>query len=288
MKQILRMVLRNGALVWRSLGLPVPETLFKHLYKKGPFVMRLPAGQGSIRLMSWGNRVENEMFWRGWDGHEPKTRRWWARLALDADTILDIGANTGTFAFTAKGISPKATVHAFEPLARIADRMKQNIEISGLDVQVFQMAMADTPGELPIHDPGGPNAYSASLDANFLPGDKESYLVPVASIDSHCAAHGLTPDLIKIDVEGIEGRVLMGAEQTLRNARPNIICEWLGESEAHGSALTLLKKLGYATLDIDSQSLIDLSTARGFDDRNVLICPQDRLESLLQQKPLAR
>ncbi|MFZ5965200.1 FkbM family methyltransferase [Thalassococcus sp. BH17M4-6] len=285
-KEIIRSLARPPALALRALGVTPPEKVFRHLHKVGPFAIALPDGRGTLQLMSWGNRVENELFWRGWVGHEPDVMRWWGRLSLDARTVLDVGANTGSFAFIAKALTPQATVHAFEPLARIADRLRENQRVSGLSVEIFQAAVADQTGELPIHDPGGANAYSASLDPNFLAGDKESYMVPVTTIDAHCATHDLTPDLIKIDVEGLEGRLLLGARDTLAKGQAVIVCEWTRNSDAHEAARDLLLSCGYVSLDPATGQTVDLDMGREHAERNVLLCPKDRVDVLKATGPL--
>ncbi len=286
MKELIRSLMRPPALAMRALSVTLPETVFKHLHKSGPFDIRLPEGRGTLTLMSWGDRVENELFWRGWIGHEPEVMRWWARLALDAKILLDIGANTGCFAFTAKALNPDATVHGFEPISRIAERIGKNCKISGLDVKCFQHAVADEVGEVPIHDPGGANAYSASLDVNFLPGHKESYPVPVITVDDHCARHGLKPDLIKVDVEGIEGRLLLGARQILRSSQPVIVCEWTRSSAEHDAARDLLEEMGYVVIDPATGEKTALDVGRDYDDRNVIFCPASRADALRSSGPL--
>ena len=80
--------------------------------------MVLPGGE-SLKLHSWANRVENELAWRGWNGHEPEERERWVQMLARPGDVLDIGANTGTFAFTAKAIQPSVRVVAFEPVQRI-------------------------------------------------------------------------------------------------------------------------------------------------------------------------
>lgn len=286
MKELIRTLVRPTALALRSAGITLPEKLFKHLHMRGTFDIKLPTGHGTLKLMSWGNRVENELFWRGWTGHEPEVMRWWARLALQSDTVLDVGANTGSFAFIAKALNPEATVHAFEPLTRIADMICENVRISGLDVTIFQAAVADQTGELPIYDPGGANAYSASLDANFLAGKKDSYMVPVTTIDAHCAAYGLTPDLIKIDVEGIEGRVLLGAREALGRGKAVILCEWTPPSKAHDRARALLDETDYVALDPATFEPVDLMSDRMHEDRNVVLCPTSRVKATRAFGPL--
>lgn len=285
-KNFFRNIIRELAIIMRYIGIIPPELVFQHLYRKGPFTVQLPQKYGSMRLMSWGDKLENKLFWLGWDGQEPNERRWWGRAALDASCVLDIGANTGTYGFFAKALSPNATVHAFEPIARIAALAEENREISGLNVTVFQMAVADQEGELPIYDPGGANAYSASLDAGFLPGNKDSYLVPVTTIDAHCAAHNLDPDLIKIDVEGVEGKVLVGAEQVLARKRAIVLCEWRGQSEDHAKARNLLERMDYACIDLEFGKVISLEDGREHDERNIMLCPTDHVAALLESGPL--
>ena len=286
MKELVRSLMRPPALAMRGLGLTPPETVFKHLHRTGPFDIRLPKSRRTFTLMSWGERVENELFWRGWIGHEPEVMRWWARLALQSKAVLDIGANTGCFAFMAKALNPEATVHAFEPVARIAERIGENCSVSGLDVEVFQKAVANEVAELMIHDPGGTNAYSASLDVNFLPGDKESYLVPVTTIDNHCAEVSLQPDLIEVDVEGIEGRLLLGARQTLMDCCPVIVCEWTRNSAEHDAARELLANAGYAVIDPATGQQTTLDVGREHDERNVIFCPKEQVEELRALGPL--
>jgi len=281
MKELFRSLARPFALTMRAKGFTPPESLFKHLHERGPFDIQLPEDRGRLRLMSWGNRVENELFWRGWVGHEPEVMRWWARLALEARVVLDIGANTGSFAYIAKALNREATVDAFEPLAQIADMLRENGIVSGLDVSIFQVAVADQMGELPIHHPGGANAFSASLDPDFLEIETASYLVPVTTIDAHCSVRCLVPDLIRIDVEGVEGNLILGVRETLTEGNAVVVCKCTGRSEAHEAAQALLVEANYVAIDPLTGKRAALSDGHDHQNRNVLLCPASRVEELL-------
>ena len=117
-----------------------PEWVFRHLHFVGTFDVRLP-NRSVLKLQSWGNRVENELAWRGWDGHERDERRCWAAMVEAGGDVLDVGANTATFAITAKALSPESRVFAFEPLTRVAKRARYNARVSGLDVDVICAAV---------------------------------------------------------------------------------------------------------------------------------------------------
>ncbi|MEM9256700.1 MAG: FkbM family methyltransferase [Pseudomonadota bacterium] len=264
-----------------KLGYVPPERLFKHLHFMGPFDISLPNGE-PLTLYSWGNRVENELAWRGWDGHEPHERRCWATMVLNARDILDIGANTGTFAFTAKGLNPDSRVFAFEPIQRVAEKTRGNVSVSGLDVTVVESAVARERGNLPIYDPGGENVYSASLDAQFIDTEKESYLVPVISIDEFCALNNADPEAIKLDVEGYEGEVLCGAQQLLARGRCVILCEWLGASKSHSEAQSILEACDYLALDVVQLEEVTLSETKSFEERNVVLVHRDRAQAFVQ------
>ncbi len=256
-------------------GYVPPERVFRHLHFTGPFNVTLPGGS-SLMLHSWGNRVENELAWRGWDGHETPERRRWAAMVAPGGDVLDIGANTATYALTAKALSPASRVHAIEPLARIAAMARQNAATAGLDVHVACLAFARDSGELPIYDPGGANAYSASLSPDFLPGEKSAYLVPVDSVDAYCREQGLDPLSIKIDVEGLEGDVICGAAGLLERGRCIILCEWLGSSESHREAQALLQERGYIALDVEDLAEVTLDMQRGFTQRNLILVHRSR------------
>lgn len=279
MKELIRLLLRIVFTPLRLLGVTPPEKVFRHLHRKGPFTVKLPGGV-TVSLQSWGNRVENELYWRGWRGHEPEVMARWVQFVAEQGDILDIGANTGTFAFVAKAISPSSKVVALEPLKRIGDLIEENRQVSGLDVILKRAAIADETGELPIHDPGGANAYSASLDVNFLAGDKDTYLVPVTTVDNLCEDFELSPRLIKMDVEGVEGRALMGAANLLARGECKIICEWAGSQDEHQKAISLLKQCDYVAVDLTTLEPVDLGETRGHRERNVLLIPKKQLQSL--------
>lgn len=269
-KTVIRAALRKGARALRAAG--IPKELINHLHFKGAFNVNLPNG-AKVKLMSRGDHVENEFFWRGWKGHEQETMPWWLSFASEGGDVLDIGANTAAFSVLAKGISPSSRVVACEPVARIAARARENAKISGFDVEVIETAVADDTGTVRIYDPGGDNAYSASLDAEYLPGDKNSYDVPVITVDRLCESMKLRPHLIKIDVEGAEGRVLLGARNTMMATGCRIICEWLGDKGSHRDSIEMLNELNYVSLDPSDLSVVALSESRIHLNRNIILVP---------------
>jgi hypothetical protein len=77
-------------------------------------------------------------------------------------------------------------------------------------------------------------------------GVRETQTVLTVSID-WLATQILAPDVIKIDAEGAELRILSGARELLASKRPRIICE-VGKENEDGVA-SLLGDLGYVLYD---------------------------------------
>ena len=136
--------------------------------------------------------------------------------------VLEIGANLGAHTvFLAKATGPQGVVHAFEPQRTIFQILCANIALNALNnVFTYQMAVGRERGIINV-----PNI-DYSVTQNFgglsLGNWREGYSVHVATIDSLplLACH-----FIKIDVEGMEGEVIAGAAQTIRQFRPVLYVE---------------------------------------------------------------
>lgn len=149
--------------------------------------------------------------------------------SLNPTVIYDIGANVGTWTLLAKAVLPTTRVHAFEPIEAHAEEYLRNTAALS-DVVLHQTALGTDTGSALIH------ITSVSDASSLLPLTEEGartwrlaearqQRVPVASLDEYVRRHVLpAPDLIKLDVQGYELKVLEGADVCLRQASA-IICE---------------------------------------------------------------
>jgi len=139
-----------------------------------------------------------------------------AAFAAQGRDVLDIGAHAGYYALT---LAPAARrVYAFEPDGRNLPGLRRNAARAGT-VEVVAKAVGRAPGRARF-DTGGDSAVS-HLSADS--GEE----VEVVSVDSFVAATpGCDPAVIKIDVEGFDLDVLLGAEATLSRCRPVVLTEF--------------------------------------------------------------
>ena len=135
--------------------------------------------------------------------------------------FLDVGANVGLYSYVARGRASR--VFAVEPHPGMAAALRRNF---GGDVEVLEYALSDHEGTAELHVPrheGGELTSRSSLEAEANPGFAEHQVgVELHRLDDL----SLPPlGLVKVDVEGHEKAVLVGAEATLARDRPALIVE---------------------------------------------------------------
>jgi FkbM family methyltransferase len=156
--------------------------------------------------------------------HEKEAFGLFCSMIMPSQTVVDIGANVGFYTLAAaRAVGPQGRVLAFEPEPRNCERIRRNLEANGHhNVTLCQMAVSDRSGRARLFL--GSDCGIHSLLRERASG--EALEVEVVSLDDYLERHDLTPDLIKIDAEGVELQVLRGMQRTLARF-PNmaVICE---------------------------------------------------------------
>jgi len=149
-------------------------------------------------------------------------------------TVFDVGAHVGFFSLAAGiRVGDAGRVVAFECAPDTAALLRRHVAYNHLGdrVTVVEKAVSDSDEGLRFF------AYRTSMASSMARANVESLnperlvepatelLVPAVTLDGFGATSGLRPDIIKIDVEGAELRVLRGCRHTLAAARPEVFCE---------------------------------------------------------------
>lgn len=151
------------------------------------------------------------------------------------DLFIDIGANSGAYSILATSVVGATTI-AVEPVLTSYKRLIANFELNGLASE--NIAMNVGLGSRP-----GTAIMTSSLDTRnqivLNQIDQPSLEVEITTLDH--ISKGLSPTLIKMDVEGWESEVIAGGMDTLRN--PNLMAIII---ELNGSG----KKFGFDEKEI--------------------------------------
>ena len=157
--------------------------------------------------------------------------------------FVDIGSHCGTWSVT-MGAARNADVVAFEAQAWLARLTRAGMALNDCNGVVHNVALSDTKGSTTMRLPKAVN-YS-TLTASISGGElietggasimdnnhviEEQGFIEIEVETRLLDSFWLEPDLIKIDVEGAELKVLRGAEITIAEHKPTILVEcWQDE-----------------------------------------------------------
>lgn len=136
--------------------------------------------------------------------------------------VVDVGAHKGLYSLPLHCMG--CTVYAFEPNADCAALLK-SWAAGKARVQVFEVGLSDVPGtaelKIPLDETGRKHIASASVCKDF------EGPFAIEKITLKCLDEFELPDVsfLKIDVEGLEDKVLRGAVETIRKHRPVMLIE---------------------------------------------------------------
>lgn len=146
------------------------------------------------------------------------------------DLFVDVGANVGSYTILAcSAVGAKG--YAFEPIPSTHSRLVENLRLNCLEQTVRHpnVGIGDQSGELLFTTDG--DTINHALAEGELCANTVS--VEVATLDAVLMDD--SPSLIKIDVEGFEKPVLLGAQSVLSNTSlHSVIMELNGSGERYG------------------------------------------------------
>jgi len=149
----------------------------------------------------------------------------------EGDTFVDVGANIGWFTLLGASIvGPAGRVLAIEP--NPSNLVCLSNSVIGNDftwVDVLPYAVGSEMATLRLLAGRGSNAYFDVEVPCVHDGWRDGSMVPVRTLDDLLVGLDRV-DVLKVDVEGAEGRLLDGAAHVLGVLRPSLLCELSPES----------------------------------------------------------
>ena len=159
---------------------------------------------------------------------ERAERIYYLEILREGMTVFDVGANVGelTLLFS-RFVGAGGSVHAFEPCGQAFGRLEAVCRAASLhNVRLNRLALAEdeSPVSLHVYDEAHMswNTRAARPLADYGIDVKPLAVeeAPATTLDLYCQRDGIgVIDLLKIDVEGAEFQVLVGARRMLRERR---------------------------------------------------------------------
>lgn len=179
---------------------------------------------------------------------EPQTTKLLVHFSTNAKNVIIAGAYFGDQAIpVAFNIKDSGVCHTFEPNKNNSDLIIENAGLNGLNnVLINNLALWNKSGEKLVFE--GEDALASTITAN---GQNENVLHTI-TIDDYVQQNNIGEvNLLMIDVEGSEIKVLEGAKQMLQQYKPVVVFEthslyndWSNGLE-NSDSVKLVTSLGY-------------------------------------------
>lgn len=236
----------------------------------GTFVVK-GAGVPQFRMVTNPtNAVTKFLFWGDIEGFEYNAVRVFLGLLKDSKVFFDIGSNIGYYSLLASSVKNRQIdVYAFEPMPSIYDYLVRNAELNGFNnVKAFRLALSNEKGTAEFYSIKNEKfkdlpqlTGDGSLNSSHSSSLKVKFDVETDTLDNFVASrnHGLKIDLIKLDTEANEHRVLAGAHLVLSEHRPVIQCEIL-KNQIEKELQQILDKYSYLYFLATNKGLVEVQS----------------------------
>ena len=148
-----------------------------------------------------------------------------AKVIDEPELIIDVGANEGQFSSSASIFFPSARIDAFEPIPEFFDVLIKNTKsIERITAHRFAIGNDDSPIKFYVNAESQSSSalQTSNLRLDIFPDAyaKEEIIVEQKTLDSfyNNKIQGKNT-LLKIDVQGLEEKVLAGSSQILQKIR---------------------------------------------------------------------
>lgn len=196
---------------------------------KSMLMQRLPSFVRNRRMLGFLERERS--------GAGERELRELDKFVAASDLCLDIGSNIGVYSYALARLG--ARVIAFDPNPQMAKRLRE-LGIEGVEVREFGLSDKDGEAEMIVPNQDAGHALG-HLRGNAKPGaDVNRFMVPIRTLDSFDLAD---VRFIKIDVEGLEEKVVNGALQTIERCKPCLLIE-IEERRNEGGLNRIVETLG--------------------------------------------
>jgi len=210
------------------------------IIKKRLFRMRLYPTSMSIQ------------YWDNSRAHE-KDEEFFVKYLKTGDTVIDVGANIGTLTLTAASlVGNKGRVFSIEPHPTIFKYLKENVSFNYFNnIKLFNIAVGDKEGMAIFSDKHNDDENQVIENGRLK--------VEVKRLDDLLNKELTSVDLVKVDVEGYEKFVFLGALKLFKKTEcvyyESIADNFTKYNYSLGEIITILSSVGLHSYELRGKNI---------------------------------
>jgi FkbM family methyltransferase len=245
------------------------------------FTRHLPEEHGGARLVVSGRVGGLKYLFKPAKSWDPELLRITSALVKKNDIVWDVGANVGLFSMSAAHLAgARGCVYAIEADADAQVLLNRSIFSASLEhapITLLPVAVSDKSGWATFAISKRARASNSLMGygSSYTGGVLQNRTVPLVTLDELLEEFP-PPNVLKIDVEGAELRVLEGAKGMLEAVRPLIYCEI--SSDNTDALQQIFKKYAYRFLKGEKfSSIADMKRTSNSIGFNTVAVPEEIL-----------
>ena len=192
---------------------------------------------------------------------------------------VDVGVYRGVYTFQLAKISKH--VHSFEPNPLIFPYLNKNLQKLIKNLTLYNVALSDKNGETELRIPirnkyANKNNYEEMYESgratihknNIINSEYNSFKVRTVKLDDILINNPI--GFVKIDAEGHEKVILVGAKEIIKKRKPNLLVEIEERytNEKIESTIEFINNLGYKSYFLEKNNLTKTKKLRNFNTKN--------------------
>lgn len=204
--------------------------------------------------------------------YEQGTNNILAKYIKPGDTVIEAGANIGSETLLIAKLAGNGQVYAFEPNPYTFERLKINTSINELsNIHAYDYALGETNKTIQFNI-YPKNFCNSGMSSKYMETSQTRKIdVTQKTLDSFLADNNVGKvDFIKMDIQGAEMDMLMGAADTIARYKPTIFTEACEPYNDTKVLYGLLKNAGYGIYLIGDHNTTLMATPADVKDGNWL------------------
>ncbi len=190
--------------------------------------------------------------------YEPEVTNIIVALSKEARVCIDVGCHVGYISLAMlKGMGKNGRIVCVDPIQEDIDLVNKTLKKNkASNFTTLAIGLGDENKKMTagVYTDSGMARFSDSKFTNDVtPHTSDTF--EIKTMDSVCKELNITyVDLIKIDVEGYEYKVLKGAENLLKNSKPKLLIELHGKPTGE-EVVKYLEDLNYLITDLEDKEI---------------------------------